>query len=597
MLNIPDEVKALFKADSVFKNFHVHFPNGENADLNNDDVVSESVEFTESICSQQSFRFGLTEASELKFTAVNIPNVRGATLEAALEIDIETLGSEWAEQHAPSGTESFLDPQVCTYGSRNMYRVPYGRFIVDTCPRNHEAMWKREVTAYTKRMDEAQSLNPGQIAVMNAQYADVQTYTPYVKALSIATLYNGASSLDGTGYTQGELTTAQVQSPTSLKVITLTLNGGTTKKIYAEDIAAWYQVTNPTDRDIFRIDWGDYYAVDYVEAVAEVLANRLDINLQASGYASHYELASDLLSSHQESVRFYVKAGTWGGFVTVPQGTELIYPHIAQGDVIYPIRPNSVYIRDYDDYSIVGFVGMNRATFSVYHDASTDLMSTLTLSFDSTLQTKKGKNNLVYNTYSFANAFSLSGIVQGYLELQCRFGSPARAGGMEVTALDNTTSTAVLPSDYASLWYDETTISPIGYVALKFKDETGEEQDLTVQIGTGASVYDLSDNEVLKNMAFTVSKSEAEAGTTIESKLLAFLNSAFTPNIPDLSFVPIELEKKGLPYFEAGDAVTITTGDGQTVPSFILRQTIKGIQFLTASVESANGEAVEMVES
>jgi hypothetical protein len=110
-------------------------------------------------------------------------------------------------------------------------------------------------------------------------------------------------------------------------------------------------------------------------------------------------------------------------------------------------------------------------------------------------------------------------------------------------------------------------------------------------------VYDLSDNEVLKNMAFTVSKSEAEAGTTIESKLLAFLNSVFTLNIPDLSFVPIELEKKGLPYFEAGDAVTITTGDGQTVPSFILRQTIKGIQFLQADVESANGEAVELIES
>jgi hypothetical protein len=98
-------------------------------------------------------------------------------------------------------------------------------------------------------------------------------------------------------------------------------------------------------------------------------------------------------------------------------------------------------------------------------------------------------------------------------------------------------------------------------------------------------------------MVFTVSKAEAEAGVTIESKLLAFLNSVFTPNIPDLTFIPIELTKKGLPYLEAGDAVTITTGDGQVVPSFILRQTVKGIQFLTADVESANGEAVEMVET
>jgi hypothetical protein len=220
------------------------------------------------------------------------------------------------------------------------------------------------------------------------------------------------------------------------------------------------------------------------------------------------------------------------------------------------------------------------------------------ISFNSTLQTdKKYSDGTVYKFYSFANAISLSDIVQGYLELQCRFGSPSRTGGMEITALDNTSPVSILPENYAELWYDETTIAPIGYVQVKFKDETGEEQDLTVQIGNGASVYDLRDNAVLQNMVFTVSKAEAEAGVTIESKLLAFLNSVFTPNIPDLTFIPIELTKKGLPYLEAGDAVTITTGDGQVVPSFILRQTVKGIQFLTADVESANGEAVEMVET
>ncbi len=83
---------------------------------------------------------------------------------------------------------------------------------------------------------------------------------------------------------------------------------------------------------------------------------------------------------------------------------------------------------------------------------------------------------------------------------------------------------------------------------------------------------------------------------TIQEKIADYLNARFTPNIPDMSFVPIELTKQGLPYLEAGDAIEVTTGDGQTVPSFILRQTINGIQFLTAEVESANGEAMEMLE-
>lgn len=607
MLNIPDEVKALFKADSVFKNFHVHFPNGENADLNNDDVVSESVEFTESICSQQSFRFGLTEASELKFTAVNIPNVRGATLEAALEIDIETLGSEWAEQHAPSGTESFLDPQVCTYGSRTMYRVPYGRFIVDTCPRNHEAMWKREVTAYTERMDDAETVNPFQVALMNSFYPGVDTYTPYAKPLALSFLTKTEAEILSAGYRKVTTGIGSQYSGFFNSSKTLTKKDGTTIRISCAFFHRGTPVPNGYNAStaLYTIDWRNFWDTDPIALLADALEN-LSINLdaEASGYSSFYDMAADYLQNYYLPGVLEIFNESTGifAYVNIPKGSTVLYPFVSDMESNTQMAP--AYLDEIQIYDASGQTGVLLDTveglpyvrFNVYVSGNDPMNVALNIS--STLQTeRKTYRGNVVKMYSFANAVSLPGIAQGYLELRCRFGSPARTGGMEVTALDNTTSTAVLPSDYASLWYDETTISPIGYVALKFKDETGEEQDLTVQIGTGASVYDLSDNEVLKNMAFTVSKSEAEAGTTIESKLLAFLNSAFTPNIPDLSFVPIELEKKGLPYFEAGDAVTITTGDGQTVPSFILRQTIKGIQFLTASVESANGEAVEMVES
>ena len=38
MLNIPESVKALFRADSVHKNFRVQFPNGEFPDITNDNI-------------------------------------------------------------------------------------------------------------------------------------------------------------------------------------------------------------------------------------------------------------------------------------------------------------------------------------------------------------------------------------------------------------------------------------------------------------------------------------------------------------------------------------------------------------------------------
>lgn len=603
MLNIPEEIKTLFKRDDIFKNFHVHFPNGEYTDLNNDDIVSESVEFTESLCSQQAFRFGLTEASEIKFTCVNVPNIRGAVIECAIEVQADSLGAEWLADNQPTGSEEFLDPQLCTYSDRTMYRVPYGRFIVDTCPRNHETMYKRDVTAYTERMDDAETLNPGQVAVMRAFYP-VNTYTPYAKPLAVSALAKTESDLSNFGYREVTRTTGTSQVGTEPKTVKKT-NGSTIKL----ELNLNYRTKGAPDgyetTAIYAIDWGTFWDADTVQMLADFLASaRAGIDAEASGYSSYYAMAEDLLQDMYIPGFLHFPSDASTGeyaYASLPNNAKIIYPYAMQD----ASSVKACYLSQIDVWdvttstvAILGYVdNLKAVSYSVYI-AESEAINAVPLSFSSTLQTTR-KNILrkPYTAYSFSNAFSLSDIVQGYLELQCRFASPARTGGMEITALDNTSPVSILPENYAELWYDETTIAPIGYVQVKFKDETGEEQDLTVQIGTGASVYDLRDNAVLQNMVFTVSKAEAEAGITIESKLLAFLNSVFTPNIPDLTFIPIELTKKGLPYLEAGDAVTITTGDGQVVPSFILRQTVKGIQFLTADVESANGEAVEMVET
>lgn len=619
MLNIPEEVKTLFKADSIFKNFHVHFPNGEYTDLNNDDIVSESVEFTESLCSQQAFRFGLTEASEIKFTCVNVPNIRGAVIECAIEVQADSLGAEWLADNAPTGNEEFLDPQVCVYGSRNMYRVPYGRFIVDTCPRNHETMYKRDVTGYTNRTETDSITNNFLVAMMNGIYPQATAYKPYLKPLTYSVIFSGDhSALARNGYTAGE-----PDSPTSSGGITMTnvinakFDNGTAVQLHYSTYATGAGMPVLDDAEGAKTN---LYGVT-IEPISEdvwmagAVANleELHINAELSGYESLEDIVRAGIAGFNEAKSYiahnrYIDVSgqhyIWTQSIPVPTESGIVYPYGI--DIKNPddINYASIYMQS-------GFTVQTGArsystrtanvTFTKYTD--TDEAGTIAagqIAFNPTLSTNiaitVGGNRINYPGKGFADAFSPHDIAQGYLELQCRFGSPARTGGMEITALDNTSPVSILPENYAELWYDETTIAPIGYVQVKFKDETDNEQDLTVQIGTGASVYDLRDNAVLQNMVFTVSKAEAEAGITIESKLLAFLNSVFTPNIPDLTFIPIELTKKGLPYLEAGDAVTITTGDGQVVPSFILRQTVKGIQFLTADVESANGEAVEMVD-
>lgn len=85
MLTIPSAVEDALK-NGAQKNFRVHFPNGERADITNDNIVSESVSFTESICSQSELKFGLAEASVLEFETVGVENIRGAEIEASVEV-------------------------------------------------------------------------------------------------------------------------------------------------------------------------------------------------------------------------------------------------------------------------------------------------------------------------------------------------------------------------------------------------------------------------------------------------------------------------------------------------------------------------------
>ena len=80
MLNIPSTIKALYLTEGrpdIRKNFRVTFPNGEYPDINGDQILSESVKFTESIMSQSSFRFGLAEAPQIQFEVIGAGNMLG----------------------------------------------------------------------------------------------------------------------------------------------------------------------------------------------------------------------------------------------------------------------------------------------------------------------------------------------------------------------------------------------------------------------------------------------------------------------------------------------------------------------------------------
>lgn len=84
MINVLDDVKTLYKSDSISKNYFIVFrdkvggeDNGQYVMLTNENISSESLQIVESICSSGDFKVGLCESASAKTKVVLTDNVKG----------------------------------------------------------------------------------------------------------------------------------------------------------------------------------------------------------------------------------------------------------------------------------------------------------------------------------------------------------------------------------------------------------------------------------------------------------------------------------------------------------------------------------------
>lgn len=597
MVNIPDEVKALFSSDIIHKNFHVRFPNGEYRDLNNEDVISESVKFTESLCSQQYFRFGLAEASELDFIAVAIPNIRGYYIEAAIEIDCTRLGAEWAANNPVDNTLPFLDPQTCEYDSRIYYRVPYGRFKVDTCPRNHGAMYQREITAYSEEVHSNEQMSPFEAYKLDMFLGNNSVLKQNMMRMIYANIaYSQPEILTRSGYTQNQVK-AWTGNPNLYLTPVLECVGGIQLKF---EFALEGQSVSDSDGldKLYRLDIGDYDI-----AAFESMVDYLD---------SHYtvrtpydpSIRNNLKSYHYyPEARFYHSPrAPWYNDEGIPafdisNGIPCFYPYRASKGTLY------LQIQLFDTVKVTEVKnGVNTVLFdldfrpgittaAIYEwiPPTTTVLDDIVMQFEPTAK-KKMESTLSGKTYkykgfSYSNVYEYTKIMEGFLELCGWFLKPSRDGTLEFFQMsENPSVIPVATDDWAEFWWDETPIQAIGQVNVIYTRDNVEQQG-TFVIGDGNSVYTIEDNDVLTNVDVD------------DTMLQDLLDAYFAPNASVVNFTPVELSMRGLPFLESGDYIELTAEDGETVETYILSQTISGIQHLTADVTSTNGALLEVIEN
>lgn len=583
MLDIPEVIKELFMQDGVRKNFRVHFPNGERADLVNKDIIEESVKFTESTCSQQTLRFGLTEASVIEFECVGVENIAGMTIECGIEIDVSRL--------------SRADRQA--YGTRTddvpfpFYAVPYGVFVVDKCPRQAD-MKRRKVTAYTEAgvagvsvglAGKNKTLRISSDALLQASWLKEPDFDPVQQLTSI--YITGGANANG---------------------FRAELAPGSGYRISQDYIHFILEPDNKDDQIAVYINESESFDGDVIDA----LMTRWMQTIPA-GYVRDPSNAGRTIAANSAQA-FY---GIGGGAYTVATlrvssttASTISYPILLKDGAVNVIdikqlRALPIYGTAIPDASIVSLFLDVRAVTSLppYYfwmnagaaipvDCSDILQETITrsvsikakiLDIDPSVAQEfvvesDGEVTLpgMGAYYAFYGDEGLRDILDAVLEVRGAFGSVQRDGKTTALVLDNGNPWNARREDISSLWYEEQKTRSLGAVLYKYQNLT-EEYTGEAIFGDGAT-YNMEGNEALAKMS-------NRSKEMIEEMVL----QNFPRNVRAAFYTPIDLTMRGLPWLEDGDAIQIETEDGEVIDSYILRHTISGVQHLVDDIE-AQGE-------
>ena len=628
MLNIPEAIKTLFERDDIHKNFRVHFPNGEFSDITNENIVEESVKFTESFCSQNNFRFGLAESSVLEFETVGAGNMFGMTIDASMEIDTSMLSAAELDEIEAGNYDGELIRAAASDLGFGLYRIPYGRFFVESCPRNHQAMAHRNVVAYSVAQIEKYNWGDNPAATMSFDIATLRdVFEGDTEGFTEVGLYEqtgrtyliAQSNLSTTG---SMLYLGQATGQSSAIV------PGMRHKVFRY-IAPDTETDKYNEEYVVDIKYESDAAIDDMgkNFMAELIAiapNGYPYTSTGDNYGNTSKAINNSL--HLFETAYYVYYSIYDKSrpdYAIRSGRTLPKPIPKPGR--YPVSLSNEldavtgkkitlganeYLRNLWIYIQVPYfvVGEEKAKIEedIYRSGGLEVKTHypakwplatdhyrpnwenmtvyakrinktgIPISYKSEIKSERPGLQDYYNYSEVADAEIF---VNADFELTGNFGKIERTTGkFKRASLDASTPVEITPSNYSELWWDEYDIAKIGNVYINSEKLGGA----VVSISAGQSFYDMSDNKIISDLA------EAQSMPGITELIL----TSFAPETENCYFTPAELTLHGAPWIEAGDALRITAEDETIVETFALRHTINGIQNITSTIEATSGRII-----
>lgn len=574
MLNIPDEIKQLLKNDNTRKNFRVHFPNGERADITNENIVEESVSLTESICSEEKFKFGLCESPVLEFETFGVGKIKGYTIEASLEI------------YCPETVEGAVYRQDL---NAYVYPVPYGVFVVDSCKKQADMNYRR-IIAYSDAVFELpdsylstlKSIYQAGGAVSSINGFDVRNL-PYIMHPEINEFEDGpeASSRDVITH-----------------VITETENGHT-YSLYIEYFkyerfsVDRFEGSTAVINEIHTIDYVRDMKTIYdflkndgaVKFIEKVKSNDLGANFFKYEYypestSDYYVLDADVsfrnILDVKENNYYVVEAGSrYYQYHQIDEDYRVPYTVALSkdGETVEVAQDTSR--RDIKiQYAIMPY---RHADSDAYLYALRFGSSKITIKSEVSAKTKKFyiPNVDELASYDFRSAYA------SYCELTGKIGIVDRNGVFNTVSVSDMfehPADVLLRKDYQTLWYDDDYSLPIGRLICTYKNSGGVSKFVERIIDENYSrtthrTYSITFNYFIQNNSYEDSQI---------NEILAKMAKEIKSNI---SYMPMELAMIGRPDLEAGDVVILETDEGQIV-GFIEKRELSGINNLIDSMTS-----------
>lgn len=616
MIDVPVEVKDALKEGSYKKNYRVVVLNDDGTTdfiIDNNNLVSESVDIDERMVSGDTLKFGLCEGSSLEFQYFDRPNIVNRRLQVFVDVD---------------------------YGANEPYTIPMGFFTVKKCSRQ-ASTGIRKVTAYNKLQSDYLDAKANESVIEQFDNPEATIFLYDLERLMLSDY--AIEQVEETEVKVSEWGWGlEVDDASATKFLSITVDSPINPNMFGNifDLNREVKIYYEADTTRYELDPTKYYRIDSIfdldefeQSFYDYVRNMIDgaaLNIGTNDYMSN--LAKKCYGTVPSTI-----LQTWRRFFSFElvraDDTLIHYSKIAQdygltveGTMSDLCKTTFTGIKEvrfsmprcigywegtaqsYSTNCVYNFFGENfeytyytdaewheaTATYSSFKYPNGDIIPSdpmLSHDFIKVVEVK-GLNevDLLPVRVDQLPEYTLRDISSAEYEIQCQFGQLSRItdlfGGVELNHSRLFPQETLYPDNalypdgaqlsaskamYSKLWADEGNVHKWKYLIITYKglDGEGNEKDYTLQrtVNTdGTDNYNCSDNWLFRNLIWTAQQIGEYADAMVEK-------------MRDVTWFPFEMWCAGLPYLETGDEIEIPLGE-ESYTSYVLQRQLKGIQNL-----------------